>query len=133
VDKKGKVIIITDNSASIQQTAEGIAALMDGYQTAVIKAEDFNGIELLPTCAFFLGCETSKPASFTYIEDMMAHINLAGRPCGIFSTNSSVFDYLSNLVSPSEAAVSKPFLTENGLIKRGELHNWVHSIVGKEA
>jgi hypothetical protein len=132
VDKQGKVIIITDDSTSTQQTAEGISALMggSGYQTAVVKAEDFTGIELLPTCAFFLGCESPKPSSFVYIEDMLEHINLAGRPCGIFSSDSSALKYLSTLVQASEAAVGEPFLTENGLIKRGELHNWIQGVVG---
>jgi hypothetical protein len=134
VDRQKKVIILTDSSASIQPIANGIAAVVgaySGYQTDIIKAEDFNGVELLPTCAFFLGCESPKPTSFTYIEDMLEHINLAGRPCGIFSSKPDTLDYLSSLLKASEAVTDFSF--KNGMEKGVELHNWVQSIIGSKA
>jgi hypothetical protein len=106
---------------------------LPGYQTVVIKAEEFTGVELLPTCAFFLGCESPKPPAFAYIEDMLEHINLAGRPCGVFSSNSDALKYLSALVHDSEAATGKPFLTTDSAVKGDELHNWVRCIVGDKA
>jgi hypothetical protein len=116
--------------------ANSIAQCVDGYvgyQTVVIQAEDFKGVELLPTCAFFLGCENPKPSSFAYIEDMLEHINLAGRPCGIFSSNSNAIQYLSVLIKASEAAADKPLLIQNSMVKDDEVHNWVQGIIGKKA
>jgi hypothetical protein len=133
VGRQKKVIILTDSSDSIQPIAESIGEFvggLPGYQTAVIKAEEFTGVELLPTSAFFLGCESPKPSTFAYIEDMLGHINLAGRPCGIFSSSSDALKYLSTLVQDSEAATGKPFLATNSMAKGEELHDWVRCIVG---
>jgi hypothetical protein len=136
VEQQKKVMILTDNSDSIQPIANSIAAVIGDYpryQTAIINAEEFKGVELLPTCAFFLGCENPKPPSFAYIEDMLEHINLAGRPCGIFSSNSGAIQYLSVLVKASEAAVDKPFLTLSGKDMGEELQKWVRSVVEMKA
>jgi hypothetical protein len=131
-----KIAIITDGAAPIQEAAENIAAIIggcSGYSAAVIQAERFSGTDLLPAYAIFLGCEEPAPSSFAYIEALMGHINLAGRPCGIFSSNAKALEYLSGLVRDSEIALGKPFQTENGKIDTEKLKNWVQNILQKEA
>ena len=125
-------MIITDDSAPIRELAENIAAVIGGFQgysAAVIPAESFSGSELLPAYAFFLGCEAPGPSSFIYIETLLQHINLAGRPCGIFSTGSKTLKYLSSLIRDSEPAVGKPFLVKGGAADNDKLQGWVHGIL----
>jgi hypothetical protein len=132
VDKKRKVLILTDTDASMQQMAKDIAAIIEAYpayQAQTVQAEDFSGIELLPSYAFFLGCEKSGPPSFPYIEDMLGHINLVGRPSGVFSSDSGGLEYLSTLVEASEAAMGKPLLAKGGTMDTKTLQNWVESII----
>ena len=129
-----KVVIIIDGGAPIQESAENIAAIIGGFQgysAAVIQAESFSGSDLLPAYAFFLGCEEPNPLSFSYIEEFFGHINLAGRPCGVFSSSDKALDYLSLLVSDSEAMVGKPFLTESGATDGGTLSDWIQGIIKK--
>ena len=131
-----KIAIITDGAAPIQEAAENIAAIIEGcsgYSAAVIQAERFSGTDLLPAYAIFLGCEAPAPSSFAYIEALMGHINLAGRPCGIFSSNAKALAYLSGLIRDSEIAAGKPFQTENGKIDTEKLKSWVQNILQKEA
>ena len=132
MEKDRKIVIITDDAASIQKLAENIVAVIggvQGYSAAVIPAEIFSGSELLPAYAFFLGCEAPEPSSFLYIETLLQHINLAGRPCGIFSTGAKTLKYLSSLVRDSEPAVGKPFLAKGGAADGDQLQSWVHGIL----
>ena len=130
-----KVAIITDGAAPLQEAAESIAAIIGGYpghSAAVIQAERFSGTDLLPAYAIFLGCQESKPSSFAYIEALLGHINLAGRSCGIFSSNAKALGYLSALVRDSEIATGSPFQIENGKIDTEKLKSWVQKVL-KEA
>ena len=132
-EKDKKIVIITDDAAPIRQIAEDIAVIVGnnfGYPVAVVQAEHFAGTDLLPSDAFFLGCEAPKPSSFSYLEALFAHINLAGRPCGIFSSNKKAIKYLSALVRDSEAAVAKPFLAKGGTINGSDLQKWIQGVLG---
>ena len=131
--KNRKILIITDDAAPIRKLAEAIAAVMggQGYSVTVIPAESFSGSELLPAYAFFLGCEAPEPSSFLYLETLLQHINLAGRPCGIFSTDAKAVKYLSSLVYDSEPAVGKPFLAKDGAADGDQLQSWVQDILKK--
>jgi hypothetical protein len=132
VAENRKIVIIIDGAAPIQEFAENIAAIIGGFQgcsAAVIQAESFSGSDLLPAYAFFLGCEEPNPLSFSYIEELFQHINLAGRSCGVFSSSGKALEYLSLLVSDSEATVGKPFLTGDGAADGGTLSDWIQGII----
>ena len=109
---KKNVLIVTDGSEETAKMAAGIAAALKGNKVSVKNASDFKGNDILPIDVFFLGCEKPRPASFTYLEDVLKHINLAGRPCGIFSPGSEkTVKYLAALVHDCEAALNPKPLT----------------------
>ena len=127
-------MIITDGTAPIQELAGNIAAIIgesQGYSAALFQAENFSGDDLLPAYVFFLGCTEAHPPSFHYIEELFKHINLAGRSCGIFSSNAMALKYLSALVRDSETAVGKPFMVKGGAADDKKLHHWIQSIFKK--
>ena len=129
-----KIAIITDGTAPIQELAGNIAAIIGeshDYSAALFQAESFSGNDLLPAYVFFLGCAEANPPSFHYIEDLFKHINLAGRACGIFSSNARALKYLSSLVRDSETAVGKPFMAKGGAANSEKLQKWIQSIFQK--
>jgi len=132
--ESGKIAIITDGTAPIQEMAGNIAAIIGeshGYSTALFQAESFSGDDLLPAYVFFLGCAEARPPSFHYVEDLFKHINLAGRVCGIFSSNARALKYLSSLVRDSETAVGRPFIVKGGSANSAKLQKWIQSIFKK--
>ncbi|MDR0455427.1 MAG: hypothetical protein LBH20_01925 [Treponema sp.] len=127
-----KIVIITDDAAPLQKAVEDIAAVIgacSGYSAAVIQAEHFSGADLLAAYAVFLGCEKARPSSFASIEALLGHINLAGRPCGIFSSGAGALEYLSALVRDSEIAVGRPLLVKNDATDHENLKKWVQDIL----
>ena len=107
METKKKVLIITDGVEETAKMAAGIVAALKNDNVAVKTASEFKGNDILPAQAFFLGCEKPKPDSFAYLTDLLKHINLAGRPCGVFSPGSEdAAKYLAALVHDSEAALS---------------------------
>jgi hypothetical protein len=121
------VLIVTDGSEGAVKTAADIAAALKGNKVSVKSASEFQGNDILPAEAFFLGCEKPAPDSFAYLEDLLKHINLAGRPCGVFSPASEeAAKYLAGLVHDSEAALkAEPLLSDFGADVKG----WVQSVV----
>jgi hypothetical protein len=122
-----KTALIVFDGTEAGKIAEAVSAALKGYQTAIRPAESFAGTDLLPAGIFFLGCENPEPASFAPIGEMLRHINLAGRPCGVFSTNNKALKFLSRLVKDSGAALGEPLLAKDaapGIIKK-----WVQGIV----
>ena len=131
-EKNKKILIITDDAAPIRQMAEDIAVIIgnnSGCSVVVVQAEHFAGTDLLSSDAFFLGCESPKLASFSYLEALFAHVNLAGRPCGIFSSNNKAIKYLSALVRDSEVAAAKPLLAKSGTVNGGDLQKWIQGVL----
>jgi len=129
VEENKKVLIIADDEASIQGLAQRIASIItppsfDGYSVSVLKSDTFYGTDILPVHAFFLGCGLPSPSTFTYIEMLFKRINLAGRSCGVFSSNSRALRYLSSTVKVSEAFVGKPLLAKNGKVDDAKLLEW---------
>jgi len=109
------VLIITDGSAETAKAAAGIKTALKGYNITIKSASEFMGNDLLPAEIFFLGCEKPGPDSFTYLEDMLKHINLAGRRCGVFSSGSEkAAKYLAGLVKDSEAALGPEHFIGSG-------------------
>jgi len=138
VKAKRKVLVVTDNGPVTVNIAKNIAAVfgkapfMD-WSAAVISAGDFSPTRLLPVNAFFLGCEKPESPDFTPVKELFKHINLAGRPCGVFSTQANAIKYLSGLVRDSEAALGSPLVVEDGAKDSRKLKKWVGSIIGDKA
>ena len=133
---KRKVLVVTDNGS--MSIAENIAAVFGGapfadWSATVVSAADFSPTRLLPAHAFFLGCEKPESPEFTGIKELFKHINLAGRPCGVFSTKANAIKYLSGLVRDSDAALGSPLVVENGAADSRKLKKWVGGIIGDKA
>jgi hypothetical protein len=129
VETKKAVLIVTDGTDSTQALAKQISAALADHRVKLCPAESFEGTDLLPAQVFFLGCEKARPASFAYLAEMLAHINLAGRPCGVFSVNAGALKYLAGLVKDSEAALGEPLLAEGGEVKAAALKKWLKGIL----
>jgi hypothetical protein len=126
VETKKNVLIITDGAASTLEIAEQIAADLKDCQVLIRAASDFGGTDILPAEVFFLGCEEPDPPSFAYLAELLRHINLAGRPCGVFSPGSArAAEYLAGLVGDCEAALGAPFVAAED---KAGLKQWVESI-----
>jgi len=110
VSAKKTVLIVTDGTESIDLIAQSLKNGMTDCKVKVCPADKFEGTDLLPAGIFFLGCEKPRPASFSYLEEMLSHINLAGRKCGIFSSSEKALKYLSGIVKDSEASLGEPLL-----------------------
>jgi hypothetical protein len=130
VKAKKTVLIVTDGSTGIAELAGEIAAVLKGNKISTKTASSFKGNDILPADAFFLGCEKPRPAAFAYLADVLKHINLAGRPCGVFTSGSeSAAKYLADLVKDCEAALNpKPLLAGGGGVR-----NWAQSVVSRSS
>jgi hypothetical protein len=129
VEIRKTVLIVTDEADSTKKIADAISDELGEFQTLARSAESFAGTDLLPAYAFFLGCENPEPPSFAYIADMLKHINLAGRSCGVFSSGGKALRYLCGLVKDCEAVVAEPFLAKDGVADAAVLKKWVQTIV----
>ncbi|MCL2719802.1 MAG: hypothetical protein FWD47_00490 [Treponema sp.] len=127
-----KVLIITDGKKSIRSIALAISQSLSGYKIKIIPSKRFCTTMLLPVDTFFIGCERHSPKSFSYIEKMLSHINLASRKCGIFSVNEKAAQYLAKILNTCDAAVSPPFLAEKNdnetVIDNANLKKWLKNI-----
>ena len=123
------VLIVTDGSAKTENLAVEIAAALKGNHVLAKTASEFKGNDILPAEAFFLGCEEPEPDSFSYLADVLKHINLAGRSCGIFSSGSAkAAKYLSSLVKDCEAAMNpQPLIPDSGI----GLKTWAESVISR--
>jgi hypothetical protein len=117
-------IIVTDGTESTRKTAEDIVAELKDYKVVSVDAKDLSGVDLLASSIYFFGAEKSDPPSFSYLYKMLQHINLVGRPCGIFSGSKDACEYLRKMVHDSELALySEPFLGE------GDIIEWVKKVI----
>ena len=121
-------LIVIDGSEAIRKAAEELSAALKGYKTSILTAESFAGTDLLPATIFFLGCETPKPPSFSYLDKMLQHINLSGRPCGVFSTDSKALKYLSKMIKASGAKAGEPLLLEGAAAAAAAIKTWIKAI-----
>ena len=124
-----KVLIITDTDETLKLTAQSIKDCLQDYSVEICKAREFKGTELLPAQMFFLGCSNPNPASFSYLEEMLSHINLVSRKCGIFSSDKKSLKYLGSILKDCEAELAKPLLI-NGGTDRAVIENWLKGITG---
>ena len=128
VEQIETAIIVIDGAETILKAAEKLSAALKKYQTVICKAESFTGTDLLPAHAFFIGCETPEPASFAYLYEMLQHINLSGRPCGVFSTDKKALKYLSKMIEASGANAGEALLIDDPATMPSAVKNWVKTI-----
>ena len=121
------VLIVIEDTQGTAEMAAGIADALKGERVQVRNVSEFQGNDILPADAFFLGCERPNPASFNYITDLFKHINLASRPCGVFSPGTKeAAGYLASLVLDSEAALKgEPLHSGSGT----GLKEWAQSVI----
>jgi hypothetical protein len=117
VKAKKNVLIITEGSDKTLKMAKDIALALKGNKVSVKTASEFKGNDVLPAEVFFLGCEKPRPGSFAYLTDVLKHINLAGRRCGIFTSGSEkTARYLAGLVKDCEASLNpEPLFASSGI------------------
>jgi len=124
-----KVLIITDETESIKSIARHISDELTGLKVKICSAKEFDGTDILSADIFFLGCEKPSPKSFSYLEDLLSHINLASRKCGVFSVKEKSYEYLCGIVKDCDADLGYPLHVVSEKIPRPALKKWVQSIV----
>ena len=129
VNAKKNVLILTDGSEGTVKMAVEIASALKGNKVLIKPASEFKGNDILPAEAFFLGCEKPGPESFAYLEDLLKHINLAGRPCGVFSSGSErAVKYLAALIRDSDADLNPEFVFAASGV---DIEKWAHNVIVK--
>ena len=124
-----KALIITDGTELMQEIAGKISAAITDYNVKICPVDKFDGTDLLPAEIFIIGCEKAKPPSFAYLEEMLFHINLAARKCGLFSSNEKALKYLRSIIKDCEAGTGDSLLVEDGKIKKSQINNWLKSFI----
>jgi hypothetical protein len=108
-----QVLIVMDDSPALAEAVSAmLAGMKGGIRTVVKKASDLTPVDILPADAFFFGCESAGPASFAELERVLKGINLAGRPCGLFTLASNeAIEYLRTIVRDADFRLHPtPFL-----------------------
>jgi len=111
VSVKKRILILTDGTEKVAEMAGKIAGALKSSKPLIKTASEFAGTDLLPADVLFIGCGEPSPTSFSYIDEMLHHINLAGRSCGIFSSSKKAVQYLKTLLKPSEISIDAESLT----------------------
>jgi hypothetical protein len=125
---KKSVLILTDGAPGTEKMAADISGMLKGNRVVTKTISEFAGNDILPADAFFLGCENPAPESFAYITDLLKHINLAGRSCGVFSPGTRrTVGYLAGLVRDCEVALNPEFLTST----LPDVKNWARNVINK--
>ncbi|MDR2953301.1 MAG: hypothetical protein LBU82_08685 [Treponema sp.] len=130
MDAQKRILIVTDESKTVLSVALAITKELPDCKMVLCSGESFAGTDLLPAEAFFIGCEKPHPASFAYLEDMLAHVNLAGRKCGVFSANEKALKYLCDLVKDCEAEAGEPLLIQENAVIKPDLNKWLEKVLG---
>ena len=124
-----KALIITDGTKSIHSIAQVISGLMTGFKVDICSSQNFDGKSLLPVDTFFIGCESPSPVSFTFLKEMLSHINLASRKCGIFSNNDESIKYLRDITNDCEADIEELLLLTKSELNESFIKNWLSGVL----
>jgi hypothetical protein len=129
VETKKNILIVTDGVESTQKIGGQIAALFKDSHVALLSASEFSGTDILPADVCFFGCADPSPPSFAYLEKMLGHINLVGRPCGVFSPESKkAVQYLSKMVHDAELVLyGEPFIAGAA----ADIKAWVEHVISR--
>jgi hypothetical protein len=128
VNAETKVLIVTDASEALEPIAQSIKSCLQVCEVKICHAEKFAGTDILPAELFFLGCNKPNPASFSYLEEMLSHINFVSRKCGIFSANKESLEYLAGILQDCEAELGVPLLTDGA--DKSAIEKWIKGITG---
>jgi hypothetical protein len=128
VEIRKNVLVVTDGTPQTHALAEQIGAELASCQVVIRKVSEFSGTDILPADVFFLGCETPEPPSFACLSELLRHVNLAGRSCGVFSPESErAVKYLAGLVKDCEARLAEPYVARD---RTGtDLKKWVKGVM----
>jgi hypothetical protein len=126
---KKKAFIITDGTKPVRSIALFIKESLVDYKVKICPAKRFNGNDLLPADIFFIGCKRQKPKSFSFLEEMLAHINLASKKCGVFSLNEKSLNYLRGILADSEADLIQPQIFSEEKIEKIAVNKWVNKLL----
>ena len=101
-----------DEAESTQKMALEIESFLQGNKVLKRNAAEFSPTDLLAADICFFGCEKPNPLSFADLEHVLFHINLAGRPCGLFTSGQKkAVGYLKKMIKDSELTlVSDPYV-----------------------
>jgi hypothetical protein len=127
VNGKKNVLIVVDGAESTQKMAAAIAAALKNFTVVTLTAGEFSGTNILSADIYFFGAEAPNPPSFTYLNTMLHHINLVGRPCGVFSNSVNAAEYLRSMVHDSELALYPVVLMEG----KGDAKKWTESVTAQ--
>lgn len=120
--------MVTDGTPQTHALAEQIGAELSSCQVVIRKVSEFAGTDILPADVFFLGCEAPEPLSFACLSELLRHINLAGRSCGVFSPESDgAVKYLAGLVKDCEARLAEPYVARDRT--GAELKKWIKGVM----
>jgi hypothetical protein len=102
-----RILVVHDGTADLERVAEALKKHCSDASVIIRNGVDFTATDLLPADAFFFGCSSPKPASFAELERVLKGINLAGKPCGLFTLEGekSVL-YLRSIVKDADLAVN---------------------------
>jgi hypothetical protein len=107
------------------EIAAVFTAASPNNKVRVIKAAGFAATDLLPADICFFGAEEPAPASFAGLEQLLLHINLAGRPGGLFAGSAKAAAYLRRMVRDSELRISaEPYVAG----KSGSVKTWIKTV-----
>jgi len=120
-------LIITDGANSTREIADAMAlALAPPWKSVVMAAENFDVTQLLAADACFLGAESPNPPSFSQLCDVLAHINLAGKPWGVFSSSKEAAGSVCGILRDSEAALCPDIFLGEENVKA-----WIKKVLAK--
>jgi len=128
VRAKKTALIITDGTEEINAAARTISGALDDFKVSICEADKFSGTDLLPVNLFIIGCEKPNPSSFVYLKELLLHINLASRKCGVFSTKEKALKYLCGLVKDCDADLGEPLFINDG-VKKPAVKKWLKGII----
>jgi len=126
---KKKALIITDGTKTIRAAALYIKESLADYKVKICPAKKFTGTDLLAADIFFIGSKRAKPKSFAGLDEVLSHINLASRKCGIFSINEKALNYLRGILEACEANFKEPLLFQEEEIKKSAVNKWVNRLL----
>ncbi len=126
------ILIVGDSSDPIRRIAERLADSLKGLRVSSIEAAQFSATDLLPADAYFFGCLKPNPSDFAELERVLGGINLAGRPCGLFSHGSApAVEYLRRIVRDAEFQLNpEPWISDSNDAKA--LAAWVQSTLNRK-
>jgi flavodoxin len=103
---KTKVLIIYDSSSKdLHEAAKQVKGALDSdaYTVKIRIASETQVKEVLAADAFFFGAERNKSPEYAEIERLLRGVNLAGRPCGFFTTGKTDGEaYLRRICADAE-------------------------------